>query len=142
MQVDDQPAEQVAYTASNDELLLLRCGPAQVQMYVQSTAEETQVFLHGQLYHLQRRQPPRVETSAHSSSASSSQKALVAPMAGTIVKVQVRDGEQVEQRQVLVILTAMKMEHTIAAPYAGQVRHVHYREGDVVKGGAVIVEMA
>ncbi len=62
-------------------------------------------------------------------------------MAGTIVKVQVHDGDSVEQRQVLVILSAMKMEHTIAAPYAGKVRHVHYQEGDVVKGGAVIVEM-
>jgi 3-methylcrotonyl-CoA carboxylase alpha subunit len=47
----------------------------------------------------------------------------------------------VEHRQVLVILSAMKMEHTIAAPYAGKVRHVYYQEGDVVKGGAVIVEM-
>jgi 3-methylcrotonyl-CoA carboxylase alpha subunit len=62
-------------------------------------------------------------------------------MAGTIVKVQVEDGQEVEQLQVLVILTAMKMEHTIAAPHAGKVRRVLYREGDVVKGGAVLVEM-
>ena len=62
-------------------------------------------------------------------------------MAGTIVKIQAREGEQVQQRQVLVILTAMKMEHTIVAPYEGKVRRVHYHEGDVVKGGAVLVEM-
>ena len=66
---------------------------------------------------------------------------LTAPMAGTIVKVQVQDGEMVQHRQVLVILSAMKMEHTIVAPYEGKVRRVHYQEGDVVKGGAVLVEM-
>ncbi|MGH2478692.1 MAG: biotin/lipoyl-containing protein, partial [Ktedonobacteraceae bacterium] len=66
---------------------------------------------------------------------------LSAPMAGTIVKVQVQDGQEVEQRQVLVILAAMKMEHTIAAPHAGKIKRVHYQEGDVVKGGSVLVEM-
>jgi len=47
----------------------------------------------------------------------------------------------VQNRQVLAILSAMKMEHTIVAPYEGKVRHIYYREGDVVKGGSVIVEM-
>ncbi len=62
-------------------------------------------------------------------------------MAGTIVKVQVQEGDAVEERQVIVILGAMKMEHTIIAPYAGKVSRIHYAEGDVVQGGAVIVEM-
>jgi len=63
-------------------------------------------------------------------------------MAGTIVKVQVQEGDTVEERQVLVILSAMKMEHTISAPYAGKISRIHYAEGDVVQGGAVLVEMA
>jgi biotin carboxyl carrier protein len=62
-------------------------------------------------------------------------------MAGTIVKVHVHDGEAVEAHQVLVILSAMKMEHAIIAPYDGRVRRVHYQEGEVVPGGAIIVEM-
>jgi biotin carboxyl carrier protein len=62
-------------------------------------------------------------------------------MAGTIVKVQVHPGDAVQAHQVLVILSAMKMEHTITAPYAGKVRRVNYQEGAVVKGGAVIAEM-
>jgi 3-methylcrotonyl-CoA carboxylase alpha subunit len=69
------------------------------------------------------------------------QKVLAAPMAGTIIKVQAHDGDTVEQRQVLVILSAMKMEHSIAAPYAGKVRRIYVQEGAVVKGGAAIVEM-
>ena len=80
-------------------------------------------------------------SAAHGGNKAHSQKALTAPMAGTIIKVQVRDGEKVQHRQVLVILSAMKMEHSIIAPYEGKVRRVHYHEGDVVKGGAVIIEM-
>ena len=60
---------------------------------------------------------------------------------GTIIKVQAHEGDAVAQRQVLVILSAMKMEHTIIAPYEGKVRRIYFHEGDVVKGGATIVEM-
>ena len=95
----------------------------------------------GRVFHLVRQQPPGIESAARAGAGIHTQKALTAPMAGTIVKVQVQDGQEVEQRQVLVILTAMKMEHTIAAPHAGKIRRVHYKEGDVVKGGAVLVEM-
>lgn len=98
-------------------------------------------MLNGQLYRFARRQPPDVDASARGSNAASAQKTLTAPMAGTIVKVQAREGQQVQPRQVLAILSAMKMEHTIVAPYEGKVRRVHYQEGDVVKGGAVLIEM-
>ncbi len=143
IQVDTQPAENVSCIVGNDDLVLLRQGTRQLRTYVQHVEGETCVFLQGHAYRLERRQPPSVERAAHGGgrAAASSQRALTAPMAGTIVKVQVHDGETVQQRQVLAILSAMKMEHTIAAPYAGKVRHVYYHEGDVVKGGAVIVEM-
>ncbi len=98
-------------------------------------------MLNGRLYRFARRQPPDVDASARGSNAASAQKTLTAPMAGTIVKIQAREGQQVQPRQVLAILSAMKMEHTIVAPYEGKVRRVHYQEGDVVKGGAVIIEM-
>ena len=141
VQVDDHPAQDVEYTSSGDALVLLQQGAKQLQAHVQHVDGETQVFLHGQMYCLERRKPPNVDIAAHGGSVASSQKALTAPMAGTIAKVQVRGGDMVQQRQVLVVLSAMKMEHTIAAPYAGRVRHIYYQEGDVVKGGAVVVEM-
>ena len=112
-----------------------------MQTYVQHAGNETQVSLHGRMYSLEERQPPNVDTAVRESNPAHAQKVLTAPMAGTIVKVQVHEGDSVEQRQVLVILSAMKMEHTIVAPYAGKVRRVHYQEGAVVKGGAALVEM-
>lgn len=141
VQVDAHPVEVISCIFGNDDLVLLRWGTRQIRTFVQRYEGETQVIVDGQTYRFERRRPPNVDAAARSGNVAHSQKALTAPMAGTIVKVQARDGDSVEHRQVLVILSAMKMEHTIAAPYAGKVRHVYYQEGDVVKGGAVIVEM-
>ena len=141
MQLNERPAQSMSCYFGNNDLLLLRQGTTQTQAFVRRVEDQTQVHLHGQVYSLERKQPPNVDTAAQGINATSTQKKLTAPMAGTIVKVQVRAGETVAQRQVLVILSAMKMEHTIAAPYAGKVRQVYFPEGAVVKGGATIVEM-
>jgi 3-methylcrotonyl-CoA carboxylase alpha subunit len=141
VQIGEQPAEEIVCMYGNDALVLFKRGEMQMRTYVQRQRGKVVVVLHGQTYHLQRRQPPDVETAAHGSNAQHMQKMLAAPMAGTVVKVQVRDGEAVEAHQVLVILSAMKMEHAITAPYEGKVDHIYYQEGAVVPGGAVLVAM-
>jgi len=141
VRINEQPAISVMCTLGQEKLVLLTREHKQLRAYVLRQENETLVNVGGQTLRLARQQPPSVESTAHAGAGGHAQKAMTAPMAGTIVKVQVEDGQEVEQLQVLVILTAMKMEHTIAAPHAGKVRRVHYREGDVVKGGAVLVEM-
>jgi 3-methylcrotonyl-CoA carboxylase alpha subunit len=140
-QVDSQPSQTILSIFGNNDFILLRFGTNQVHAYVQSSEGESRVIYDGRTYLFERRQPPNVDVAAHGGNKAHSQKLLTAPMAGTIIKVQVRDGEAVQHRQVLVILSAMKMEHSIIAPYEGKVRRVHYHEGEVVKGGSVIVEM-
>ena len=141
VQIAGEPVNEVSYSTGANGFMLIRQDARQTRLYAQHVGDETQVMLNGHLYRFARPQPPDVDAAAHGGSAASAQKALTAPMAGTIVKVQVREGQQVQQRQVLAILTAMKMEHTIVAPYEGKVRRVHYQEGDVVKGGAILIEM-
>ncbi len=144
LRIQDEPAKEtreVSASFGNDSVLLMREGAKQTRAYAQRVGKETQVILNGHLYRFTRPQPPDVDATSRGGSAASTQKTLTAPMAGTIVKVQAQQGQQVQQRQVLVILSAMKMEHTIVAPYDGSVRRVHYQEGDVVKGGAVLIEM-
>jgi 3-methylcrotonyl-CoA carboxylase alpha subunit len=141
VQVDHQPAQTVLSIFGMNDFILLRFGTNQVHAYVHPSESEVEVIFNGRLYLFEKRQPPNVDISAHGINKAHSQKVLKAPMAGTIIKVQVRDGETVQHRQVLVILSAMKMEHSIIAPYEGRVRRVNYHEGEVVKGGAVIVEM-
>jgi 3-methylcrotonyl-CoA carboxylase alpha subunit len=140
VRLDEQAAERVRSTPIENGLLLVR-NHQQFPVSLQRLSGETLVHLQGQIYHLGRRQPPTIESTAHRGAGGQTQKTLTAPMAGTIVQVPVQAGQQVAQRQILLILSAMKMEHTIAAPYAGRVQHVHYQVGDVVKGGAVLIEM-
>jgi 3-methylcrotonyl-CoA carboxylase alpha subunit len=141
IQINTQTGEDITCTIDNDYLVLLRKGEQQRRLYVQQRKGEVQVALNGQVYVLQRQQPPDIATTIHGGGTAHVQKTLTAPMAGTIVKVQVHDGEAVQAHQTLVVLSAMKMEHALTAPYEGKVRHVHYQEGAVVPGGAVIVEM-
>jgi 3-methylcrotonyl-CoA carboxylase alpha subunit len=64
-----------------------------------------------------------------------------APMSGKIVKVEVREGDAVVARQVLLVMEAMKMEHTIVAPYDGAVVAVHVKAGDVAAAGDALAEI-
>ncbi|HKV56851.1 MAG TPA: biotin/lipoyl-containing protein, partial [Ktedonobacteraceae bacterium] len=140
-QIAGEPVREISYSSGDNGFMLIQQDARQTRVYAQHVGDETQVMLNGQIYRFTRPQPPDVDAAAHGGSVASAQKTLTAPMAGTIVKVQAHEGQQVQQRQVLAILTAMKMEHTIVAPYEGKVRRVYYREGDVVKGGAVLIEM-
>jgi 3-methylcrotonyl-CoA carboxylase alpha subunit len=66
---------------------------------------------------------------------------LMAPMSGTVVEVMVKAGDKVEKGAALIVLEAMKMEHTIAAPSAGVVAAVHFAVGDRVAEGADLVDV-
>ena len=66
---------------------------------------------------------------------------LTAPMSGLVVAVMVKPGETVAKGAPLMILEAMKMEHTIAAPGAGTVKAVNFAAGDRVKEGADLVDL-
>ncbi|RZI66972.1 MAG: 3-methylcrotonyl-CoA carboxylase, partial [Pseudomonas sp.] len=67
---------------------------------------------------------------------------LTAPMNGSIVRVLVGVGEQVQVGTPLVVLEAMKMEHSIRANTAGTVTALYCSEGEMVKEGTVLVELA
>lgn len=61
--------------------------------------------------------------------------AFSAPMNGIVVKLLVEAGQQVDAEQPLLIMEAMKMEHTIRAPRAGEVSEFYFSAGDQVSGG-------
>ncbi|MGQ5524277.1 acetyl/propionyl/methylcrotonyl-CoA carboxylase subunit alpha [Chitinimonas sp. PSY-7] len=67
---------------------------------------------------------------------------LNAPMPGTVVAVHVKAGEIVEKGTPLMILEAMKMEHTILAPHAGEVKEVFFQKGEQVTEGTALLEIA
>ena len=62
-----------------------------------------------------------------------------APMNGTIVTLLAEVGTRVEINTPLLVMEAMKMEHTIRASRAGQVREFYYQAGDLVTGEAELL---
>ncbi|UOP11006.1 acetyl/propionyl/methylcrotonyl-CoA carboxylase subunit alpha [Pseudomonas palleroniana] len=71
----------------------------------------------------------------------SHQGGLTAPMNGSIVRVLVDVGQSVEAGAQLVVLEAMKMEHSIRAPQAGVVKALFCQEGEMVAEGSALVEL-
>jgi 3-methylcrotonyl-CoA carboxylase alpha subunit len=90
----------------------------------------------GELRSIQRVDPiAEVEASHHQHGG------LTAPMNGSIVRVLVEVGQQVDAGAALVVLEAMKMEHSIRAPQAGVVKALYCAEGEMVSEGTVLVEL-
>ncbi|WP_110661620.1 acetyl/propionyl/methylcrotonyl-CoA carboxylase subunit alpha [Salinicola socius] len=67
---------------------------------------------------------------------------LSAPMHGTVVALLVEPGQPVEKGTPLVVVEAMKMEHTLSAPAAGAVEAFHFKVGDAVAQGDELLAFA
>ena len=60
---------------------------------------------------------------------------FIAPMNGTVVAILVEPNQQVEQGETLMVMEAMKMEHSLKAPTAGCVGEFYFKAGELVDGG-------
>ncbi|MFQ3662297.1 MAG: acetyl-CoA carboxylase biotin carboxylase subunit [Chloroflexaceae bacterium] len=94
----------------------------------------------GASYRLARPAPLSADSAARAGGGHDA--SLTAPMPGTLIKVLVSEGETVREGQPLVVLEAMKMEHTVVAPYDGVVRRLPYTQGASVAGGADLVDLS
>ncbi|MGQ7869851.1 acetyl-CoA carboxylase biotin carboxyl carrier protein subunit [Sunxiuqinia sp. sy24] len=70
-----------------------------------------------------------------------SEKQITAPMPGKIVKVLVKEGEEVSQGQTAVIISAMKMESEYKVAVDGVVKAVNVADGDTVESNQVLIEI-
>ena len=68
--------------------------------------------------------------------------ALSAPMPGLVVRVEVKEGDEVEEGEALLIVEAMKMENELRAAAAARVVRVPVRPGQAVEKGQLLVEFA
>lgn len=85
---------------------------------------------------------PAAPQAVASAPNSANAEPVKAPMAGNILKVEVSEGQQVAEGDVLLILEAMKMETQICAAKAGVVQGISTKQGDVVAVDQVLMSIA
>jgi acetyl/propionyl-CoA carboxylase alpha subunit len=83
-------------------------------------------------------------TSSHTADAGGAggSGSIVSPMPGKVISVKVKAGDTVTKGQALLILEAMKMEHTLTAPRDGVVGELLYAVGDQVAEGGELLRLA
>ena len=97
--------------------------------------DKRHVFLQGATYIILRDDPLHLVEAGGAQGGG-----LTAPMPGKVVALLAQPGQKVEKGAPLLILEAMKMEHTITAPAAGTVKAFCYAAGEQVSDGAALVE--
>ncbi|MFN0316106.1 MAG: acetyl/propionyl/methylcrotonyl-CoA carboxylase subunit alpha [Burkholderiales bacterium] len=117
-----------------DDALMADLAGARVQATVVRRANEITVFAFGTSCRMELKAAQAVQ-------AEDAGGSLAAPMSGNIIQVLVKAGQSVTKAQALLILEAMKMEHTISAPAQGVVKEIFYKAGDQVKEGAQLLSI-
>ncbi|QDZ30006.1 acetyl/propionyl/methylcrotonyl-CoA carboxylase subunit alpha [Noviherbaspirillum sp. UKPF54] len=118
----------------NGQHLVIKLNGATVRGTVVRDADAFHVFSGGAHVALNYNDPL-----AHAGEAEAEGGRLTAPMPGKIVALLVEKGKEVEKGAPLLIMEAMKMEHTIAAPASGIVEELLYAIGDQVAEGAQLL---
>jgi acetyl/propionyl-CoA carboxylase alpha subunit len=113
----------------------LEVAGRRVQAVVNATAHSVEVVVHGQRFLFERPDP------FAGAKAVVGEGILTAPMPGTVLAVDVAEGDAVEEGQRLGVLEAMKMELALKAPFAGTVAAVGAATGDRVALGAMLFEV-
>ena len=75
-------------------------------------------------------------------SSSAAQGGLTTPLPGVVAAVVAQVGQAVRAGETLMVIEAMKMEHSISAPYDGTVKVIHFAPGDRVPEGSQLLELA
>lgn len=83
--------------------------------------------------------PKEPEKTQKDSAGASGSVRITAPMPGTILKINVQNGQKVKKSEVLLILEAMKMENEITSPVEGVVSSISVAVGNRVNSGEVMI---
>ena len=131
----DAAESALAGEALADGRLLLRLDDRAFKARALREGGDWHVFCEGIYRRLALREP------LHGADEDARTGSLAAPMPGRVVQVLAKAGAAVKRGEPLLILEAMKMEHTITAPADGVVDEVHYAAGEQVLEGAQLITL-
>jgi 3-methylcrotonyl-CoA carboxylase alpha subunit len=119
-----------------DSGVMATLGARRLSAVVVEQGERRHVFIGGHVTVLVREDPLGGDAADHEEEGAG----LMAPMPGKVIALLAQPGAAVEKGTPLLVLEAMKMEHTISAPHSGTVKSFRFAAGDQVDEGAELVE--
>ena len=142
---DGRPAVATVAGQSRQALAGLEAGPATIAVRIAERRYHARYLIAGtHLYlWLEEEQYDFVldDPRTHEFSATAAVGGLTTPLPGAVVSIAVTVGSKVSAGDVLMVIEAMKMEHTISAPHAGTVKSIHFARGDRVPEGSELLEI-
>ncbi len=121
--------------------LLLTEANGHKRIYLANSGQKTFIHLNGRslvVEHPETKEKTSFQADDHLAGAD---HGIYAPMPGKILKIFVQENQAVTAKQNLVIVEAMKMEHSVRAPRKGVVKKINFKEGDLVDTGQEILEI-
>jgi len=125
-----------SFTLEADDSFSIHYADQHIRAHVYRHGEDYHVFtVHGST-HIRLH-----DLLAHADGTESEGGGLVAPMPGKILSFAVQTGDSVRKGQLLAVMEAMKMEHTLIAPADGVVQELLYAAGDQVMEGDALLRL-
>jgi biotin carboxyl carrier protein len=112
------------------------------QIYAARDGERISVFCRGQSFELKSPSEDGDSSQKGAGRSSESELQIKAPMPGKVIKIDVREGDDVRKNQTLAVVEAMKMENEIKAALEAVVQKIHAAPGDLVDTDTLIIELA
>ena len=107
--------------------------------------KQYEITVDGQIYQVSLRELTEGEAEKREKNqaqpVSSRGQKLPAPMAGTILSINVKVGDAVKAGDILIILEAMKMENEIVSPVAGHISAIHVEANQAVDSGQLLISL-
>ncbi len=119
-----------------DAALSILLDGVRKQITVLDHGAETAVFLDGESWRL-----TEIDPLAARAGEDPTAGRLTAPMPGRVTQLMVEPGMSVRRGQPLIVIEAMKMEHTVTAPADGVIEAVRFAAGDLVEEGAELIAL-
>jgi glutaconyl-CoA/methylmalonyl-CoA decarboxylase subunit gamma len=132
-----------AQVAGKGELTTVQVGAKVIDLVVDGAMPKLEVFASGKRASVVVESTrTRAAASMRGGAAASDEGVITSPMPGKVVKILVKEGDNVTRGAPIIVVEAMKMENELTATKDGVVQKIHVGLGDTVEGGARLVALA
>lgn len=138
--VDGEAVEVDLKQSGADELYSVLLSGRSHELLIESSRYSYSITLRGEMYQVQvEDERTRRMNSSRKLVLPEGELAVTAPIPGMVVKVLVKEGDEIREEQPLVILEAMKMENELRAARAGVIKQVIVSPGQRVEQNAILL---